>query len=43
MTLEIIGGGKNPRISAFSSTSKLDAKILEKIKERLIEYKNSNF
>lgn len=45
MTLEIIGGGKNPRISAFSSTSKLDAitKILEKVKERLIEYHNSNF
>lgn len=45
ITLEIIGGGKNPRLSAFSSSSKLDAiiKILEKIKERLIEYKNSNF
>lgn len=45
ITLEIIGGGKNPRLSAFSSNSKLDAitKILEKIKERLIEYKNSIF
>lgn len=45
ITLEIIGGGKNPRFSAFSSNSKLDTiiKILEKIKERLIEYKNSNF
>lgn len=45
ITLKIIGGGKNPRLSAFSSSSKLDAiiKILEKIKERLIEYKNSNF
>lgn len=45
ITLEIIGGGKNPRLSAFSSSSKLDAitKILWKIKERIIEYKNSNF
>ena len=45
ITLEIIGGGKNPRLSAFSSNSKLDAiiKILQKIKKRLIEYKNSDF
>lgn len=33
ITLEIIEGGKNPRLSAFSSNSKLDAitKILRKI------------
>lgn len=45
ITLEIIGGGKNPRLSAFSSNSKLDSitKILRKITEKLIEYKNSNF
>ena len=45
ITLEIIGGGKNPRLSAFSSSSKLDAitKILGKITEKITEYKNSNF
>ena len=45
ITLEIIGGGKNPRLSAFSSNSQLDAviKLFEKIKERLLEYKISNF
>lgn len=34
ITLEIIGGGKNPRLSAFSSNSQLDAviKLFEKIK-----------
>lgn len=45
ITLEIIGGGKNPRLSAFSSKSELDAviKLFAKIKERLLEYKTSNF
>lgn len=45
ITLEIIGGGKNPRLSAFSTNSELDAiiKLFTKVKERLLEYKTSNF
>lgn len=45
ITLEIIGGGKNPRLSAFSTNSELDAviKLFAKVKERLLEYKTSNF
>lgn len=45
ITLEIIGGGKNPRLSAFSSISQLNAviKLFEKVKQRLLEYKISNF
>lgn len=44
VTLKIIGGGKNPRITAYSGISNSDAvcKILLKIAERLTEYKNMN-
>lgn len=43
-TLKVIGGGKNPRISAYSGKSENEAvyKILEKISARLVEYKQMN-
>lgn len=43
-TLKVIGGGKNPRISAYSAVSKNEAvcKILDKIYIRLAEYKKMN-
>lgn len=43
-TLKIIGGGKNPRISAYSAISKNEAvcKILDKMYIRLSEYKKMN-
>lgn len=43
-TLKIIGGGKNPRITAYSSVSKGEAvcKILLKMAEQLTEYKKMN-
>lgn len=44
MTLKVIGGAKNPRLSAYSGISKCDAviKILSKIALRLSEYKKMN-
>ena len=41
-TLKVIGGAKNPRITAYSGISPSDAvcKILNKMAERLIEYRN---
>jgi len=44
MTLKVIGGAKNPRLSAYSGISKSDAviKILSKIALRLAEYKKMN-
>lgn len=44
VTLKIIGGGKNPRITAYSGISSSDAvcKILLKMAERLTEYKKMN-
>lgn len=43
-TLKIVGGGKNPRITAYSSVSVSEAvcKILYKIGVRLTEYKKMN-
>lgn len=44
VTLKVIGGGKNPRLTAYSGISEKDAvcKILEKMAERLAEYKKMN-
>ena len=44
VTLKVIGGGKNPRLTAYSGISEKDAvcKILEKMAERLAEYKRMN-
>lgn len=43
-TLKVIGGGKNPRITAYSGNSQNEAvyKILLKISDRLLEYQNMN-
>ena len=42
VTLKVIGGAKNPRLTAYSGISPSDAvcKILKKMEERLIEYRN---
>lgn len=44
VTLKVIGGGKNPRITAYSGISEKDAvcKILDKMAEKLSEYKKMN-
>ncbi len=44
VTLKVIGGGKNPRITSYSGISTKDAvcKILLKMAERLSEYKKMN-
>ena len=44
VTLKVIGGGKNPRITAYSGISEKDAvcKILNKMAEKLSEYKKIN-
>ncbi len=44
VTLKVIGGGKNPRITSYSGISGKDAvcKILLKIAEQLSEYKKMN-
>ncbi len=44
VTLKVIGGGKNPRITSYSGISGKDAvcKILLKMAERLSEYKKMN-
>ena len=43
-TLKVIGGAKNPRITAYSGISPSDAvcKILNKMAEKLTEYRNMN-
>ena len=43
-TLKVIGGVKNPRLTAYSGISQSDAvcKILNKMAERLTEYRNMN-
>ena len=44
VTLKVIGGAKNPRITAYSGISPSDAvcKILNKMAEKLSEYKAMN-